>query len=244
MKLTARQVATMFDVSERTIERWIRDDEMPHHLVQGRDLFHRAELLEWANEHRIRVAGDPPASVRSGARPQDFANALEAGGIHYRVPASDRESLLKAVIARMPLADEVDAALLFDLMLAREKSGSTGVGDGIAIPHVRSPIVLPVDRMAVTLCFLEKPVAFDSIDGNPVDTVFNIVSPTIRAHHAILARLSGLLHDPEFRRAVLDRAPAKELLGAARRAEDRFTGRSKVENGTNGREDIEKLETP
>jgi len=237
--LTARQVASMFDVSERTIERWIRDEGMPHHLVHGRDLFHRAELLEWANARRIRIARDAPTSVRPGAPSPSFSDALEVGGIHYGVEAKDRESLLRAVIERMPLADAGDAELLFELMLNRERTGSTGVGDGIAIPHVRSPVVLPVEAATVTLCFLEQPVDFDSIDGKPVHTVFTIVSPTIRAHHAILARLSGVLHDPEFRRALLDRAPAPQILGAARRADSRFVPVPMEENGTNGVESPE-----
>lgn len=239
MTLTAGQVAAMFDVSERTIERWIRDDGMPHQVVHGRELFHRAEVLEWANERGVRIAKEAPGSVRGGALPQTFSDALEVGGIHYGVRATDRESLLRAVIERMPLEDEGDADVLFDLMLAQERTGSTGVGEGIAIPHVRSPVVLPVDVAAVTLCFLEAPVDFESIDGKPVHTVFTIVSPTIRAHHTILARLSALLHDAEFRRAVLERAPAPEIFGAARRAESRFVTIPMEDNGTNGSENPE-----
>lgn len=239
MTLTARQVAAMFEVSERTVERWIRDDGMPHQLVHGRELFHRAEVLEWANERGIRIAKDAPTSVRSGARAQSFSDALEVGGVHYNVRASDRESLLRAVIEKLPLEDEGDADVLFELMLAREKTGSTGVGDGIAIPHVRSPIVLPVEQAAVSLCLLQNPVDFDAIDGKPVHTVFTIVSPTVRAHHSILARLSGLMHDPEFRGAVLDRAPAQQILSAARRAESRFAAVPLEENGTNGAENFE-----
>lgn len=231
MKLTARQVATMFDVSERTIERWIRDDGLPHQVVHGRELFHRAELLEWANERGIRILKDPPASVRSDAQAVTFSDALERGGIHYHVPADDRESLLRAVIARMPAAEDADSELLFDLMFAAEKAGSTGIGDGIAIPHVRSPIVLPVDHATVTLCFLENPVDFHAIDGKPVDTVFSIVSPTVRVHHAILSRLSGVLFDPEFRRVLLERAPAEQIIDAARRAENRFAAAPADENG-------------
>ena len=229
----------MFDVPERTLERWVRDDGMPHHLVHGRELFHRTELLEWANERGIRIAKEAPASARSGVRPQSFSDALARGGVHHAVPASDRDSLLRAVIERMPVTEDTDPDLLFDLMQAREDAGSTGVGDGIAIPHVRTPIVLPVEHATVTLCFLEKPVEFQAIDGKPVDTVFTIVSPTIRAHHSILGRLSALLHDPEFRQVVVERAPAEKIVGAARRAESRFAAVPAEENGTNGTESSE-----
>jgi len=231
MKLTVRDVARVFDASEATIERWIRDDGLPHHRVQGQYRFHRAEIVEWANRRGIRIAGDPPASLRHADAAPRLADALLAGGIHHGVPASDRASLLRAVVERMPLVDEPDRELLFEVLLARENAGSTGVGDGIAIPHVRSPIVLPVDRAAVTLCFLAQPVEFGAIDGQPVHTVFAIVAPTIRLHLHLLARLAAVLHDEELRRAVRERAPAPRLLALARAAEDRFVAGAHEEGG-------------
>jgi PTS system nitrogen regulatory IIA component len=224
MKLAMQDVTRMFDVPEATIERWIRDDELPHHRVQGQIRFHRADLLEWANQRRIRLASDPPASVHRSRSGPMLSDALAAGGIHYSVPASDRESLLRAVVDRMPLEDEGDRELLFDVMLARENAGSTGVGDGIAIPHVRNPVVLPVDHAMITLCFLAKPIDFDAIDDKPVHTVFALVAPTIRVHLFLLGRLSAVLHDEAFHRALIERAKPEVLLDLARDAEERFSG--------------------
>ena len=75
-------------------------------------------------------------------------------------------------------------------ILAREALGSTGIGDGIAIPRVRNPIVLHLSRPIVTLCFLERPVDFGALDGQPVTTLFTLISPTVRAHLHLLSRLS------------------------------------------------------
>jgi PTS system nitrogen regulatory IIA component len=222
MKLTMRQVASMFDAPEQTIERWIKNDNLPCHRVHGQARFHRAELLEWAHDRGIRLVSDPPVSLRPGARPGLVVNALAAGGVHHDVPAEDRESLLRAMVDRMPLGAEVDRELLFEVLLAQERSGSTGVGDGIAIPHVRSPVVLETDRPTITLCFLRKPIDFGAIDGKPVHTVFTIVSPTIRLHLLLLARLAAVLHEEGFRRALLDRVPADQVLASAGLAEERF----------------------
>jgi PTS system nitrogen regulatory IIA component len=118
----------------------------------------------------------------------------------------------------MPI-EEADRDLVCDFLLAREALGSTGVGDGIAIPHVRNPIVLHVERPSITLCFLDNQVDFDAIDGKPVHTVFSVVSPTIRGHLFLLSRIAAALHDQGFKQALLRRAPQEEILREARRIE-------------------------
>jgi PTS system nitrogen regulatory IIA component len=241
MKLTMRDVTGIFDVPEGTIERWIRDDGLPHHRAQGQPRFHRADLLEWANLHRIRIVSDPPASLRRSSRAPKLSEALAAGGIHYEVPASDRESLLRAVVDRMPLGDEGDRELLFDVMRARENAGSTGVGDGIAIPHARSPVVLPVDQATITLCFLAEPVDFGAVDNKPVHTVFALATPTIRVHLLLLARLAAVLHAKDVHRALMERARPEVLFELIRHAEERFSDgrRGETNGGPDNHEDPE-----
>jgi PTS system nitrogen regulatory IIA component len=178
--------------------------------------FHRSELVEWATEHGIGIAAEAvPMSQRFDAAMPRLSDALRAGGIHHGVEASDRASALAAIVARIPLEDEADRELLMDVLLAREALGSTGVGDGIAIPHVRTPLVLHTAQASVTLCFLAQPIDFDAIDGKPVHTFFTLVTPTIRAHLHLLSRLSAALSDPELHRAVTERASAEEIIARA-----------------------------
>ncbi|HXX67399.1 MAG TPA: PTS sugar transporter subunit IIA [Polyangiaceae bacterium] len=219
MKLTVRDAASLLHVSERDVYRWIREGSIPVQKVHERYRFHRAELLEWATTRGIRVASkefETPSA--NGAAMPHLADALKAGGVHRNVPGPDRPSVLRAVVERMPI-EATDRDLVCDFLLAREALGSTGVGEGIAIPHVRNPIVLHVDRASVTLCFLEQPVDFDAIDGKPVDTVFSLVSPTIRGHLFLLSRIAAALHDEPFKQAILRRQPEEEILRQARRME-------------------------
>ena len=90
----------------------------------------------------------------------------------------------------------MDQDFLLRVLLAREALESTGIGDGIAIPHVRNPVVLHVSRPMITLCFLEQAVDYGALDGKPVNTVFSLISPTVRAHLRLLSRLSFALQDP------------------------------------------------
>jgi PTS system nitrogen regulatory IIA component len=224
MQLSVRDTARMLNVSEEDVYRWIRDKSIPVHRVNDQYRFHRAEVLEWATSRGMRVSSEEFRTHETDqeAMPR-LSDALKAGGIHHRVAGADRESMLREVVARMPI-DEEDRDMLYDFMVAREALGSTGVGDGIAIPHVRNPVVLHVAAPSVTLCFLEHPVNFGAIDGKPVSTVFSLVSGTIRSHLYLLSRLSAALHDERFRDAVLRRASREEILSEAWRVEEGKTG--------------------
>jgi len=101
------------------------------------------------------------------------------------------------------------------VLLAREAIGSTAIGDGIAIPHVRNPLVLNGVPASITLCYLANPISFGAIDGQPVHTIFWIISPTIRGHLQLLARLSWALHDPSFKAALVRHAAETEILERA-----------------------------
>jgi PTS system nitrogen regulatory IIA component len=117
----------------------------------------------------------------------------------------------------MRLPEEVDREFLLKMLLAREDLASTGVGEGIAIPHVRSPIVLHVARPTVTLCFLETPVDFGALDGRPVQCLFTLVSPTVRAHLHLISRLAFALRDPAFKETIRRQGSRDEILAEFRR---------------------------
>jgi len=90
--------------------------------------------------------------------------------------------------------------------------GSTGIGDGIAIPHARNPILLHVTRPFVTLCLLRHPVAFDAIDSQPVHALFTLVAANVPSHLRILAQLAAALRDAEIRRLLRAAAPSAAIL--------------------------------
>jgi PTS system nitrogen regulatory IIA component len=90
--------------------------------------------------------------------------------------------------------------------------GSTGIGDGIAIPHVRNPILLHVKRPFVSLFLLDRPVDFEAVDGKPVHALFVVVAPSVPVHLRVLAHLGHVLRDPTLRRLLADRASADRIM--------------------------------
>jgi PTS system nitrogen regulatory IIA component len=224
MPLDVKEISRLLRVSEETIYNWVAKGELPASRIGDVYRFNRAEVLEWATARRIHVSPDIFAGPAEDAESApSIAAALELGGIHHDIGGSDRGAVLKAVVGLLPLPGEVDRTFLLHALLARESLGSTGIGDGIAIPHVRNPIVLHVRRPLVTLCFLAHGIDFGALDGKPVDTLFVIVSNTVRTHLHVLARLSYLLSKTDLRGALAARANREQILATVRAAEQSMT---------------------
>ncbi|HLX61828.1 MAG TPA: PTS sugar transporter subunit IIA [Planctomycetota bacterium] len=225
MRLMVKDAASLLNVSEKTVYRWIKEQIIPVYKINEQFRFNRAELLEWATSRRIPISAD---IFLEGEQAKDslpsLSEALKSGGVAYRVGGKDKPSVLRAVVDVLNLPDEVDREFLYQVLLAREALGSTGIGDGIAIPHVRNPIVLHVSKPTVTLCYLEHPIDFQALDGQPVGTLFTLISPTVRAHLHLLSRLAFVLKDQSFKEAVRRQASRDELMDALICAEATLPG--------------------
>jgi PTS system nitrogen regulatory IIA component len=222
MKLSVREAARLLSVTENQVYRWVDDGAIPFHRIRHQPMFSRTELLEWATARRLPLSLELFEGNGNGAAAPSLAQALEHGGIHYDLGGDTREAVLAAALERLPGIAARDRAALLPLLVARESLGSTGLGDGIAIPHVRGPVILPGSTGTVTLCFLEKPLDFKAVDGRPVHALFLLVTSTIAAHLQLLSRLSLALLDPRFKSAVIRRDKAQEILAEARRVEAAF----------------------
>jgi PTS system nitrogen regulatory IIA component len=216
VKLTVREAARLLSVSETEIYRWVEDGAIPCYTVRHQPLFSRAELLEWATTRRMPVSVELFAG---GGRSPRLADALARGGVYRDVPGTDRASVLRAVVDRLPLPDPADRELVLPILIAREQHASTGIGDGIAIPHVRMPLVFAGHEAAISLCYLAQPIPYGAIDGKPVHTVFAMLTPTVRGHLQLLSRLSHGLFDAGFLAAVSRKAPIDEIVAEARRVD-------------------------
>ena len=217
MQLNIRDVSRLLKVSENKVYEWITDDGLPAQRINSHYYFNKAELLEWATLHKIDMSIEIFCDDDHAGAGDGLAEALQAGGIFYNVPGDDKPAVLRSVVERMPLPDGFDSELLLDLMLARESHGTTAVGDGIAIPHPRTPIIAPLDRPTMTLCFLSHPVPFGSADNQPVHTIFALLAPHIKSHLNLLARTAFMIRQPEFRNLIIKRAQPQVIIDQVRR---------------------------
>ncbi len=209
MRLQVRDAARWLERDEETVYEWVRSGELPATRINDQYRINSSDLLEWARARGHRLS--PEAYAAGGEDVPDLAEALEAGGLHRYSGPNTREAVLQAVVDALPV-DPSERPLLYDLVLAREFVGSTGIGEGIAIPHVRAPLVIHGVTASLSLWYLEKPVDFGSPDGGAVDTIFFLAAGAPRTHLLLLSRLAGALHHPAFRQALKARAELPAVL--------------------------------
>ncbi|MDE2445218.1 MAG: PTS IIA-like nitrogen regulatory protein PtsN [Alphaproteobacteria bacterium] len=125
----------------------------------------------------------------------NLVDIIDARSVLPAVKAQSKKHLLQELSQAMAGLVAVDHRIIFETLLTREKLGSTGLGQGIAIPHGRLP---NITRVYGLFAKLSAPVAYDSVDGEPIDMVFVLLSPDHAGadHLKALARISRLLREP------------------------------------------------
>lgn len=119
---------------------------------------------------------------------------LSPDGVVANLKANSKKQALQELSARAARITGQHERVIFDTLLERERLGTTGVGNGIAIPHGRLP---GLDKLYGLFARVERPVDFDSIDEMPVDLIFLLLAPESAGadHLKALARVSRLLRD-------------------------------------------------
>jgi PTS system nitrogen regulatory IIA component len=210
----------MLGVTENELFRMVESAEIPVCQVHGQYRFNRDEVLEWATARRMTLKTSTPDAGAGGLPRLD--EALRAGGVHRGIGGTDKKTVLTAAMGAIKLPATVDRAFLTQMLLAREDMASTGIGDGIAIPHVRNPIILSIAEAMVALCYLDNPIEFGALDGKPVHSLFLIFSTSTRGHLHILSRLMFALRDERFHAGLISRGDHVLLVPELTRLEEQF----------------------
>ena len=219
MRVSVKEIAGLLNVSEKTIYRWIKQSVIPYYKINGQYRFSQTEILAWAASRHIKVSSEILVEEESNNPLSTLYEAVKSGGIIYRLSGNDQASVLQSLVDSMNLPDNVDRNFLYQVLLTRERMGSTSIGNGIAIPHARNPVVLRVLKPSVTLAFLENPIEFFALDGKPVNILFTIISPSVRVHLNLLSRIGFVLHDKGLQKVLKEQAPREVLMDQIIKAE-------------------------
>ena len=144
----------------------------------------------------------------------DLADILTPGGIIPSLKATSKKQALRDLSDRAAEMTGIEARQIFDTLQQRERLGSTGLGRGIAIPHVKFK---SLKSIVCLFARLETPIDFESHDGEPVDILFLLLAPEHASgdHLKALARISRLVREPstlERLRVAPDMAALRSVL--------------------------------
>ena len=219
--LSVREAAEVLGVSQKTVYRWIKEGRVPSHRLGGQHFLERSEV----NNLVIRDGLGPlPSTAQEAEDYQDITlhEMLTRGGVFYRISGTTKKDVLKNALSMVKGVDESVSSPLFQMFLAREELASTGIGDHIAIPHARGSLVGYISQPILSLSFLETPIDYGALDSKPVYALFLLISPNVRTHLRVLARLSFCLHAPEFKRMILEQASRDTILSTLAQTEARL----------------------
>jgi len=137
---------------------------------------------------------------------------LSVNAVVAELTATTKKDVLEELVALLSKEGKVkDAKATVDVLIEREKLGSTGIGQGIAIPHAKTD---QATQVVAAFGLSRRGVQFDALDGEPVNIFFLLVAPPEAAglHLKALARISRLLKDKFFRQALRETRSAPEIL--------------------------------
>ncbi len=148
----------------------------------------------------------------------ELAELLSPGAVVLDLKAGSKRQVLRALAERAAEAHGLDAAPVLDALLEREKLGTTGIGDGLAIPHAK---LSGLDQLVGVFARLQTPVSFEALDDEPVDLVFLLLAPTEAAadHLKALAWVARVFRNDTLCEALREAAnpgTAFELLTGRR----------------------------
>ena len=157
----------------------------------------------------LATARCPPSS-RNLEKAMLLTDLVAPNAIIPALKVNGKKQMLQELAARAAELSGQSERTIFEILQQREKLGSTGVGNGIAIPHGKLP---KLGKLFGLFARLDRPVDFEALDGQPVDLVFLLLAPeTAGADHLkALARVARLLRDPDVARKLRESRDAEAL---------------------------------
>ena len=159
-----------------------------------------------------------------------ITDLLSEKAINLHGKANSKEEAIIQLVDLMVENENInDKEAYKQAVLKREEEGTTGIGEGIAIPHGKTDAV---EKPGLSAMIIPDGVDFKSLDGNPAKLLFLIAAPNTKdnVHLDVLSRLSTLLMDTDFRQALYDAKTPKEFLECIDKAESEKLGEEKASN--------------
>ena len=148
-------------------------------------------------------------------------DVLDPDAILPDLQARDKKSVLEELVAPVAQKAGVGSEEIVRVLMDRERLGSTGIGEGLGIPHGK---MKNLDSLHLGIGLSRRGIDFESIDGKPVHIFFLLVTPenSTGIHLKLLARISRMLKSEPFREKLLEAADPDEIYDAIRKEDEEF----------------------
>lgn len=229
MDLKIKDVAELLNVSETTIRRWLSEGKIPTYRLHHQYRFSRIEIENWMMSCRlkqskgnflpsqeeqiypVKEAPDDDTDKKKGMQHFSLYRSVNRGGVIVNLEAKTKEEVISQTMDRTASMLSLDANVLTELLLDREKLMPTALNHGIAVPHTRDLLLKgPVD--VITVVFPKQPIEWGALDDKPIHTLFFLFATDDKRHLHLLAKLAHLSSDEEALELFRSKPDKKELL--------------------------------
>lgn len=225
MDLKVTDVADLLNVPEETIRKWVAEGKIPYYQIKDDLLFSRTEFEDWVISHKLdktngispftpraavdhnENAGNSPRT-KGGSKQFSLFRAIHKGDVLHNVLGSTKEEIIRSVMRKVSKSLNLDADVMTELLLDREKLMPTALNNGIGVPHTRDSL-LSNHQDVVVVVFLNDPLEYGALDGKPVHTLFFLFACEDKRHLHLLAKIAHLSSQPHLL-DFLKKKPQKE----------------------------------
>lgn len=146
----------------------------------------------------------------------DIAQLIHRGGIFKNVEGNTPQEIYAKISKMIDLPDGMTSDQVYNALCAREEVLSTAVGNGIALPHARAPIMKDEKDQRICVVYLKKPIDMKAPDERNVFVMFVLLTYNPQVHLKVLSNLAGLFRQVQFRKALENKASEAELMDLIR----------------------------
>lgn len=218
MELSMKDVMEILDRPENEVVKYIKTGKLPAHRINNAYMFNKQEIKEWIIKKGIKINARF-LEMKLGNMPVSISGLIKKGGILRDVKGTTPAVILTEAVSKMSFPSEITKEEVLLSLIEREEMMPTAVGRGIAIPHPRNPIITEIKNESITVCMLSAPVAYGAMDGEPVNTMFIVMSANAARHLEILSKLLYLCQQADFIEILRKNSPPETVISCIEKAE-------------------------
>lgn len=132
----------------------------------------------------------------------DLAQLIHRGGVFKNVEGNTPQEIYAKVCKMIDLPDGLTSDFVYNALCSREEVLSTAVGNGIALPHARAPIMRTEEEQRICVVYLKKPIDMKAPDEREVFVMFILLAHNSQIHLKVLSSLAGLFRNEKFKKAL------------------------------------------